>query len=126
MHSIHSYSFFKFSLNAYQNLSLLFKCLPKFFTLHLECLSKAFNPLFKCLPKRCVLWTHSPLHATVAPKLSVQKEKEEKETKEELPEGVEDFDLEMKDDPTAVADYANNIFKYYREREVRVYCLLLL
>lgn len=62
----------------------------------------------------------SPLHATVAPKLSVQKEKEEKETKEELPEGVEDFDLEMKDDPTAVADYANNIFKYYREREKKI------
>lgn len=35
-----------------------------------------------------------------------------------LPEGVDDYDLEMKDDPTAVANYASDIFKYYQEREV--------
>ncbi|KAG0693501.1 G2/mitotic-specific cyclin-B3 [Chionoecetes opilio] len=58
----------------------------------------------------------SPLHAKdIAP--PVQKEEEEEDTKKDLPEGVEDFDLEMKEDPTAVADYAHNIFKYYQERE---------
>uniref|UniRef100_A0A0P4WGL0 Uncharacterized protein n=1 Tax=Scylla olivacea TaxID=85551 RepID=A0A0P4WGL0_SCYOL len=63
---------------------------------------------------RSVLRTHSPLQAKVVMKVPVL---EKTETKEELPKGVEDFDLEMKEDPTAVADYANHIFKYYRERE---------
>lgn len=44
----------------------------------------------------------------------------QEEAKKELPEGVNDYDLEMKEDPTAVADYASDIFKYYQEREVRV------
>ncbi|XP_045137869.1 G2/mitotic-specific cyclin-B3-like isoform X2 [Portunus trituberculatus] len=57
----------------------------------------------------------SPLQAKVVMKMPVLDETTE--TKEELPEGVEDFDQEMKEDPTAVANYANHIFKYYRERE---------
>lgn len=63
-----------------------------------------------------MLWSHSPLQPTVVSK--PPQIQEEKTTKEELPEGVDDYDLEMKDDPTAVANYAYDIFKYYQEREV--------
>lgn len=57
----------------------------------------------------------SPLQAKMVLKMPVLEEKAE--PKEDLPEGVEDYDQEMREDPTAVADYANHIFKYYRERE---------
>lgn len=43
---------------------------------------------------------------------------QEEAVEDVLPEGVNDYDLEMKDDPTAVANYAYEIFKYYQEREV--------
>lgn len=72
------------------------------------------------LPKRSVLRAHSPLQAKAVMKMPVLEEMNE--TREELPQGVEDFDQEMKDDPTAVANYANHIFKYYKEREVSVCC----
>ncbi|KAK3882843.1 hypothetical protein Pcinc_012813 [Petrolisthes cinctipes] len=42
------------------------------------------------------------------------------EPKEKLivvPEGVEDYDKEMENDPFAVSIYANNIFAYYKQRE---------
>lgn len=61
---------------------------------------------------------HSPLQAKMVLKMPVLEEKAE--PKEDLPEGVEDYDQEMREDPTAVANYANHIFKYYREREVGV------
>lgn len=35
-----------------------------------------------------------------------------------VPEGVEDYDKEMENDPFAVSLYANDIFKYYKQREV--------
>lgn len=35
----------------------------------------------------------------------------------QLPEGVDDYDREMENDLYAVATYAQDIFKYYRERE---------
>lgn len=40
-----------------------------------------------------------------------------------VPEGVEDYDKEMENDPFAVSLYANDIFKYYKQREV---CTILL
>ncbi|XP_050687853.1 G2/mitotic-specific cyclin-B3-like [Eriocheir sinensis] len=57
----------------------------------------------------------SPLQPAVVKK--IPQIQEEEPVKEVLPEGVDDYDLEMKDDPTAVANYASDIFKYYQERE---------
>lgn len=39
------------------------------------------------------------------------------EEKPALPDGVEDYDKEMENDPFAVALYAQDIFEYYKERE---------
>ncbi|XP_042217786.1 G2/mitotic-specific cyclin-B3-like isoform X2 [Homarus americanus] len=39
------------------------------------------------------------------------------EDKPKLPEGVEDYDKEMENDPFAVSNYAHDIFNYYKERE---------
>ena len=35
-----------------------------------------------------------------------------------VPEGVDDYDRECEMDPFAVAIYANEIFNYYKQREV--------
>lgn len=59
---------------------------------------------------------YSPLQPAAVKK--IPQIQEEEPIKEVLPEGVDDYDLEMKDDPTAVANYASDIFKYYQEREV--------
>lgn len=37
-----------------------------------------------------------------------------------LPEGVEDYDKEMENDPFAVSLYAQEIFEYYKAREVGI------
>lgn len=48
------------------------------------------------------------------------------EVKVPLPVGVDDYDEECTTDPFAVALYANDIFHYYKQREVRACesCLL--
>ncbi|EEC09606.1 G2/mitotic-specific cyclin A, putative [Ixodes scapularis] len=59
--------------------------------------------------------------ATVKLEASPKVEPEEKTAipQPPLPEGVADFDIESKDDPFAESTYAADIFRYYKEREVR-------
>ena len=57
----------------------------------------------------------SPVVKSFEEKLNL---KDEKVPKSKLPPGVKDFDFDNRDDPYAVACYAKDIFKYYKEREV--------
>lgn len=49
----------------------------------------------------------------------------EQEPVSKLPEGVEDYDKEMENDPFAVSLYAQDIFEYYKGREVSILCNLM-
>ena len=40
------------------------------------------------------------------------------------PAGITDFDLENWRDPSQCSEYAQDIFQYYKDREVCTYCLV--
>ena len=41
------------------------------------------------------------------------------------PPGVEDFDKECGNDPNVCSEYANDIFNYYKSREVRIHLKII-